>query len=446
MSNLGEVPEVLALEQRLRQRERQLNAVVSVTRTLQTRVKLDELMHHALLAAMDTMDADAGSLLQHDTERHLLVFRAVEGPSKAKITGMEIADTQGIAGEVFHSGQARISQDVRLERAHILDVDRTAEYQTLSMITIPLIADQGEVIGVLQVLNKRTGPFDEEDLSVAQVLATQVAAAIANAQLHERAQAAALVDMLGHITHDIKNLLTPVSMAGQTLRMMLADCYDQLSAMRALGTEDMAKIEQLLRGLQVMLGTDIGEIIDILDESTSIAQQRAKEIADAVKGMTTPAIFEMADLNDVVRGVTRVLALVADQQKVTLSSEFAELPPAPLDTKRIYNAIYNLINNAIGATGAGGQVTIRTGVCPDGTFPEGSFVQFQVVDTGCGMLPEVAARLFTGHVRSTKPGGTGLGTRVVKNVIEAHDGSIGVTSIPDTGTTITVKLPIMRNA
>ena len=58
------------------------------------------------------------------------------------------------------------------------------------------------------------------------------------------------------------------------------------------------------------------------------------------------------------------------------------------------------------------------------------------------MPPEVAAILFTGSVRSTKPGGTGLGTRVVRNVIEAHKGQLFVDSVQDEGTTITARIPL----
>ncbi|MHB9026239.1 MAG: ATP-binding protein [Armatimonadota bacterium] len=434
--------QVLDLEGRLRQRERQLHAVFNVTQAMQAHLDLDELVRHALLNALDTVDADAGSLLLHDAEQHKLVFRHVEGPSKEKITGMAITDTQGIAGEVFQTGLARISLDVNADRAHIHDVDKASSYQTRSMVTVPLEAGTGDRVGVLQVLNKRVGDFNEDDLEVLQVLASQVASSIITAQLYQKAQAAAIVDMLGHISHDIKNLLTPVSMAGQTLRFMLDDFKQELTERLAQPAPDAGELVPAIESMVRRVSEDVSEIFTILDESTLVAQQRAKEIADTVKGMTAPPAYELVDLNDVVRGVTRVLCFVAEQQGVTLDEQLGQPPQTFLDSRRMYNAIYNLINNAIGATPREGHVTVSTAACVEGKFPEGHYVQVCVKDTGCGMPPEIAAHLFSGHVRSTKAGGTGLGTRVVKNVIEAHGGLLRVESVQGHGTAITAVLPL----
>ncbi len=430
------------IARRLQHRERQLHAVVSVTHALQSRLDLDELLRQAVLTAMATVDANAGSLLLHDAERKKLVFRYVEGPAKAKITGLEIADTQGIAGDVFQAGKARISLDVNAERAHIHDIDNASDYQTRNMITVPLAARTGDVIGVMQILNKETGRFDEDDLEVLDVLATQVTSAIITAQLHERAQAAAIVDLMGQISHDIKNLLTPVSMAGQTLRMMLDDFQQQITDELSHPLQDPQELAAKIGEMVSRVTEDVSVIFEILDESTQIAQQRSKEIADSVKGMSAPAVYEMTDLNEVVRGVARVLTIVAEQQGVTLVEAVDEPVTALLDAKRMYNAIYNLVNNAIGATPNGGRVTIHTAIAPAGEFPDGHYVQVSVSDTGSGMPPEVAAILFTGRVRSTKPGGTGLGTRVVRNVIEAHKGQLFVDSVQDEGTTITARIPL----
>lgn len=425
------------LEARLRQRERQLDAVIGVAQSLQSQLDLHDLLRQAALAAMATVEAEAGSILLHDPDRSLLVFRHVEGPTKATVTGLEIADTQGIAGEVFHTGQARISHDVTVESAHATDVDLASGYHTVSMITVPLRAYTGEAIGVLQMLNKRAGAFDEEDLAVLQVLAAQVASAIVTAQLFERAKASAIVDLLGQLSHDIKNLLTPVSMAGQTLRLMLDDFHAELGGKLLEHCRADEPLATEIRASILRVQAEVGEIFDILDESTDIAQQRAKELADSVKGLASPPSYEPTDLDDLVTGVCRVLQVVAEPQGVTLVMDRCGTPTALLDGKRLYNALYNLVHNAIAATPPGGTVTIRTAVrraCGQ--------LEISVSDTGAGMPPDTAAALFTTGVRSTKPGGTGLGSRVVKNVVEAHGGTLTVDTAQGQGTTITARLPL----
>jgi len=112
------------------------------------------------------------------------------------------------------------------------------------------------------------------------------------------------------------------------------------------------------------------------------------------------------------------------------------LPLIVADQRRLYNAFFNLINNAIPEVPAGGSVT----VCGQLPTSEGSIV-VSVIDTGRGMPSEIRDRLFTKHVMSTKPGGTGLGSKIVKDVVDAHGGTIWVESELGAGTKIHIRLP-----
>ena len=73
--------------------------------------------------------------------------------------------------------------------------------------------------------------------------------------------------------------------------------------------------------------------------------------------------------------------------------------------------------------------------------PDPAFYTVSVSDTGSGMPPEVRSKLFTDAAYSTKPGGTGLGTRIVRRIVEQHRGRPSVMSEPGQGTTITLRLP-----
>jgi signal transduction histidine kinase len=426
------------IELRLRQRERELQAVLNVTHAMQSHVNLDELIDIAVLTAMATVNADAGSLLLHDNKRNKLVFRFVAGPSKILLTGMDIDDERGIAGEVLHTGVARISPDVTTEKNYLPDIDDATHYKTKSMITVPLQAGtESTPIGVLQILNKREDDFDQDDLAVLEILATQVAAAIINAQLNEKARAATIVDLMGEISHDIKNLLTPVSMSGQTLRMMMDQFVDSVNDVFNSPPDEklihLPEIELMIKKIY----DDACLILDILDESANIAQQRTKEIADCMKGITAQLSLASTDLNELVTSVCRVLQVVGDQNGVDVSYRRCDMPFVSIDSHRMYNAIYNLVNNAISATPSGGSVLVTPLY-----QPENNIFAIQVRDTGQGMSQEKADLLFTGKVRSTKPGGTGLGTTVVKNVIDAHKGILAVESQEGEGTIITAKIPL----
>lgn len=109
---------------------------------------------------------------------------------------------------------------------------------------------------------------------------------------------------------------------------------------------------------------------------------------------------------------------------------------AVFDSHRLYNALYNLVNNALPETPDGGAITI--GVAAD---PAPDFYCISVADTGRGMPEEVQKKLFTDAAFSTKPGGTGLGTRIVRRIVEQHGGMPSVASAPGLGTTFTLRLP-----
>ncbi len=73
---------------------------------------------------------------------------------------------------------------------------------------------------------------------------------------------------------------------------------------------------------------------------------------------------------------------------------------------------------------------------------ESHCIALAVADTGRGMRPEIRDRLFSANTASTKIGGTGLGTKIVKDVVDAHKGKVWVESEIDAGTTFHLRVPI----
>ena len=105
-----------------------------------------------------------------------------------------------------------------------------------------------------------------------------------------------------------------------------------------------------------------------------------------------------------------------------------------LDGERILRALLNVADNARKAMSPGGVLTLRA-------FPEGDANIFVLEDTGEGMSPEVLAHIFEPFYSSSKAGGTGLGMLIVKNVVEAHGGTVTVESEPGRGTRVRLSIP-----
>jgi signal transduction histidine kinase len=157
-----------------------------------------------------------------------------------------------------------------------------------------------------------------------------------------------------------------------------------------------------------------------------------------VKGLTRPPQFAPCRLADVVSNVYHTLRILADERHVALRAEGLDsLPVIRADESRLFNAIYNLVNNAIPEVPSGGSVTVRGR--PD---ESGKHVVLSVIDTGKGMSPEVRDSLFSYQAISRKVGGTGLGTKIVKDVVDAHGGTITVESTEGKGTAFHITLSI----
>ena len=108
------------------------------------------------------------------------------------------------------------------------------------------------------------------------------------------------------------------------------------------------------------------------------------------------------------------------------------LPQCMADPNLLKQALLNILMNAQQAVEQDGQIMIRTSV-------DGGLARIEIMDTGCGMAPDVLAKIFQPWF-STKNTGTGLGLPTTKRIIEAHGGSIEVRSEPGRGTSVVVRL------
>ena len=112
-----------------------------------------------------------------------------------------------------------------------------------------------------------------------------------------------------------------------------------------------------------------------------------------------------------------------------------DLPQISLDQTKIRQALFNLLRNAQESIQhAHGKIQIAASAVSDG-------IQITVHDNGCGMTAQQTEQIFFPFV-TYKPGGTGLGLAVTRQIIEAHHGTLRVESVPGEGTTFYILLPL----
>lgn len=451
MTNEEEIQE---LRRKLEMRERQLDSLHEINTAFFSQRNLDQILQETLYILLQTVDADAGSLLLYDSDKRKLVFEHVIG--KTELIGMEIdpeQDREGRAAEVFRTGKSLLTLDTRTE-GYNRSFDDDTGFQTRSILTVPMRNIDGNIIGVLQALNKREGSFTAEDQEILEIVSGQAATSIVNKRLAQEAQLAAIARAVGDLSHDIKNALTPVETAVETLiQTFIEPMYDDVDQISRQWKAEHTELISEFNNAMTLLREEYPYTQGSVRDGCTDIRELVSEIADYIKG-TQATNMEVNELNEVIRERLSRLEILARQRRVTLHLEGLEaVPPFRFDRRLLGRAVYNLVNNALGAINDAVKkgvlelrpqfhVWVRASVQREGVFPEGGYCQIEVEDDGAGIPPHVKTSLFTSHTISTTPGGTGIGTRFVKDVTDRHGGRVGVESEVGKGAKFWIRLPL----
>jgi two-component system sensor histidine kinase BaeS len=216
--------------------------------------------------------------------------------------------------------------------------------------------------------------------------------------------------MVSDVAHELR---TPLS----TIRSWLEAAQDGLAA------RDEGFVASLLEEALLLQ--------HIVDDLQHLAQ------ADAGRFRLHPEPLRLRDLLDHVAAAHRGRA---ESAGVTLVTRVEDTPALYADPVRLRQAVGNLLSNALRHTPAGGTVTLR---CRQA----GDQVLIEVADTGTGIAADDLPRVFdrfwrADKSRSRQTGGSGLGLAIVRQLTEAHGGTVSVTSSPGTETVFTLRLPL----
>lgn len=180
-------------------------------------------------------------------------------------------------------------------------------------------------------------------------------------------------------------------------------------------------------------------LADCLEETeqTLTMLNTLMDVAEAETG-AMKLDWEEVDLPALLRSVVGLYEHVAEEKGITLHTELPARLSLRGDSKRIRQAVANVLDNAIKYTPPGGRIEIEAG-------PEQTQVSISVKDTGIGIqpeeLPKIWDRLYRGEASHSQRG-LGLGLSLVRAVVLAHKGSVEAHSQPGQGSRFVLRLPV----
>lgn len=159
----------------------ELSQIVEAAKKLNSTLDLGELINIILQMATRQTEADRGTVFLVDPQNDEIWSLVGLGLEQQEI---RIPTSRGIAGFVARSGEVVNLKDVYADERFEREVDRRLNYQTRTMLCVPVRNKDGHVIGVLQLLNKRDGTFNASDEHFLSAISDHVALALENARLH----------------------------------------------------------------------------------------------------------------------------------------------------------------------------------------------------------------------------------------------------------------------
>lgn len=269
------------------------------------------------------------------------------------------------------------------------------------------------------------------------------------------------VDRLRHGARRIGagDLAARIELDGDDELTELATAFNQMAASLAreqaalVRSQKLASIGQVAAGVAHELNNPLSVIIGytkiLRRESTANADElriiddearQCQRIVSELLELARPNRLEIepVDLKLLAREAVDRLedAGALRERAVEVTGDDSVMVPA--DAGRLRQVIANVVVNAAEATPASGKITIDAHAGADGAT-------LTIADNGPGIAPEVLAQIFDPFV-TTKPHGTGLGLAIAHAIVDAHGGRISIESSPETGTLVSLQLPVAARA
>jgi PAS domain S-box-containing protein len=420
-----EIAERKLAAEELQRRTSQLVALREVGLELAAELDLATLLESIVSRAIELVGGTTGGMYIHQPERDLLEWNVSSGIDLIPI-GASLKRGEGLSGRVWEMGEPLVINDYQQweGRAAVY-----AGYPPTNVVGVP-VSWRGEFLGVLNIMAEPPRTFDLNDAELLSLFAAQAAIAIVNARLYEEAR---------QHTSDLLSALNRLQELDHFKNQFIQNVSHELRSPLAL-----------IRGYaDLMVSGELGGLRSEQRKPVEIIARRAQMLGSLVDDITLLAAAETRALekepvaiSELVEAAVEDFRVAADNASLTLRLDIGpnlpEVSGEPIYLRRVLD---NLLSNAVKFTPDGGTITVHLDQA-DG------WILMQVSDTGIGISPEEHGRIFDRFYQvdgssRRRYGGVGLGLALVKEIVEAHGGTVQITSEVGEGSTFTVTLPAL---
>ena len=390
----------LIIAERYRQLIEALQELASILNT-------EQLLERIVKVAAELCNAEHAWLVWSDPLNNMLQIKASTLSNNSQPRGLPIPIESSLEGWVLGNQKPVMINNLGLSEQNYGDIPNPTNLKIKSILSVPLTAKDKQN-GVLEVVNKHGGDFNNLDQEILGSFTNQVAIYINNTHLFFQS------DIVSELVHELRTPLVSLNMAVHLLqRTDLADDkrvrifeminteFNRLSSM----TTSFLELARLESG-RVKFNPTRFDLLLLIEESLEVMQFQA-----IAKG-----------ININIQNSSQPLMVTADRDKLK-------------------QVVLNLVNNAIKYGRPGGMVSIIV----HHTTTE---VSFSIRDDGQGIpseyIPMLFDRFFRIPTKEYLSTGTGLGLTICRQIVTAHKGRIDVTSDIGQGSTFTVFLPVTR--
>jgi signal transduction histidine kinase/DNA-binding response OmpR family regulator len=390
---------------------RELSLLNEVGKTMASTLEKDTLLRVAIDSVHQELGVEHCAILLLNEEGHRLQIGVSRGNPDDLLLAATSIDGEELLLDVIRKDTPLLIQDVE---SHEDFRSLSKDYPGVEcFIAVPLRVKNLE-IGVFTVYGyEDRETFTKDDLEFVSSLASQASITLANIvltnqRIHEE-QKGMIGKMTSYVMYELKSSLQAVR-----------NCAESIS-------NDELKPAKRKDSAQT--------IVHEIDRITGMTQ----ELLEFSQGQRGTLNLQTLSVKNFIQDILSIIERDFANQNISIYPDLQYTGQFTVDVDKMRRVFINIADNARHAMPEGGMFTITSRLIDDK-------IQFELIDDGYGISPDLQAQIFDPFVSEEKTPGTGLGMTIVKKIIDEHHAHINIQSVIEKGTTICILLPRVQRS